>query len=76
VTYSAGFSRFGWVHRGGIARWHASSPTAALILTLSLAGCSVGPDYFPEAAPTPTRYKELKGWKVATPRDWVDRGDW
>ena len=28
------------------------------------------------AAPTPTKYKEIKGWKLATPRDWVDRGDW
>ena len=43
-----------------------------LIFALSLAGCSVGPDYFPEAAPTPTKYKEIKGWKLATPRDWVD----
>jgi outer membrane protein TolC len=47
-----------------------------LILALSLAGCSVGLDYLPEAAPTPTRYKELKGWKLATPRDWVNRGNW
>ena len=54
----------------------SSSPVPALILALSLAGCSVGLDYFPEAAPTPTKYKELKGWKFATPRDWADRGDW
>ena len=47
-----------------------------MIVALSLAGCAVGPDYSPSAAPVPTYYKELKGWKSATPRDWVDRGDW
>ena len=41
-----------------------------------MAGCTVGPDYLPEAAPTPTHYKELKGWKVATPSDGPGRGDW
>jgi NodT family efflux transporter outer membrane factor (OMF) lipoprotein len=54
----------------------ASFSATALILALSLAGCAVGPDYSPEAAPVPTHYKELKGWKTAAPRDWVDRGDW
>ena len=50
--------------------------SSTLILALSLAGCAVGPNYLPEAAPVPTTYKELKGWKVATPSDGVDRGDW
>ncbi len=48
----------------------------ALTLALSLTACTVGPDYRPEAAPTPTRYKELKGWKLAAPSDGLDRGDW
>jgi NodT family efflux transporter outer membrane factor (OMF) lipoprotein len=43
---------------------------------LALAGCAVGPDYFPAAAPTPTTYKELKGWKLAAPSDAHNRGDW
>jgi len=30
----------------------------------------------PEAAPVPNTFKELKGWKVATPSDQLDRGDW
>jgi NodT family efflux transporter outer membrane factor (OMF) lipoprotein len=47
-----------------------------LILAITLAACTVGPDYIPEAAPTPTTYKELKGWKVAVPADGPDRGDW
>ena len=49
---------------------------AASILAVALAGCAVGPDYVPEAAPTPTQYKELKGWKVATPSDGPGRGEW
>jgi len=36
----------------------------------------VGPDYSPEAAAVPTKFKELKGWKLATPSDALDRGDW
>ena len=43
---------------------------------LTLAGCAVGPNYSREPAPTPTAYKELKGWKLAKPSDNVDRGDW
>jgi NodT family efflux transporter outer membrane factor (OMF) lipoprotein len=48
-----------------------------LIVLMALAGCTVGPDYSRDAAPTPTQYKELKGWKHAAPRDdSVARGDW
>jgi NodT family efflux transporter outer membrane factor (OMF) lipoprotein len=36
----------------------------------------VGPDYKPAPAPVPTSFKELKGWKLATPSDALDRGDW
>jgi NodT family efflux transporter outer membrane factor (OMF) lipoprotein len=43
---------------------------------LWLAACSVGPNYSPEAAPVPTQFKELKGWKYANPNDALDRGDW
>src|SRR5579864_6721852 len=42
----------------------------------ALAGCAVGPDYKPAPAPVPTHFKELKGWKLATPSDALDRGDW
>jgi NodT family efflux transporter outer membrane factor (OMF) lipoprotein len=45
-------------------------------LGLALGGCVVGPDYNREPAPVPIRYKELKGWKVATPSDASNRGDW
>ncbi len=48
----------------------------AVLLGTSLAGCTVGPDYVRAPAPVPGQYKELKGWKVATPSDTVDRGPW
>jgi len=52
---------------------------AAFVLTslgLALAACTVGPDYIRPPAPEPARYKELKGWKQATPRDESERGPW
>jgi len=38
--------------------------------------CTVGPDYMRPDAPEPTHYKELAGWKVATPADTFERGAW
>ena len=47
----------------------------ALLLAM-LAGCMVGPDYQkPEAPPSPV-FKELAGWKPATPMDGIDRSAW
>ena len=49
---------------------------ASLIL---LSACTVGPAYErPDVTSTglPTAYKALDGWKVATPGDLIDRGDW
>jgi len=46
-------------------------------LCILVAGCAVGPDYVrPPAVGVDTSYKELDGWKPATPRDMSDRGDW
>lgn len=39
-------------------------------------GCVLGPDYEMPGAPVPMAYKEVKGWKLATPRDDIDRGAW
>jgi NodT family efflux transporter outer membrane factor (OMF) lipoprotein len=58
------------------ARASASLNIGALTLTLALTGCAIGPNYSREAAPVSTYYKELKGWKRATPSDDVARGDW
>jgi NodT family efflux transporter outer membrane factor (OMF) lipoprotein len=48
----------------------------ALLFGVWLAGCTVGPNYSPAPAPVSPTFKELKGWKVATPSDALDRGDW
>src|SRR5215469_2429359 len=58
------------------ARAAASINVGALILNLALTGCTIGPNYSREAAPVPTHFKELKGWKHATPSDDIARGDW
>ena len=61
---------------GARARASASINGAALTLTLALTGCTIGPNYSRVAAPVSPQYKELKGWKHATPSDDVARGDW
>jgi NodT family efflux transporter outer membrane factor (OMF) lipoprotein len=57
-------------------RWKAWPGFSGAILAVILAACSVGPDYLRPSAPEPAAYKELKGWKRATPRDDIDRGPW
>jgi NodT family efflux transporter outer membrane factor (OMF) lipoprotein len=54
----------------------ASINIGVVTLALALSGCTIGPNYSREAAPVPTHFKELKGWKHATPSDDVARGDW
>jgi len=39
-------------------------------------GCAIGPDYLRPAAIVPAHYKELKGWKIASPRDDFAKGEW
>lgn len=67
------------------AKWRASlcgrrariaRAAAALATVTLLAGCMVGPDYAIPPAPVPHEYKELEGWKIATPHDDIERGDW
>jgi NodT family efflux transporter outer membrane factor (OMF) lipoprotein len=47
-----------------------------LLAALPLCGCMVGPNYYKPAAPIAVAYKELAGWKPATPSDAIDRGAW
>lgn len=56
--------------------WKALASFPGLIIGLTLAACSAGPDYFRPSAPEPAEYKEVKGWKRAEPRDDIDRGPW
>ncbi len=72
----AGLHRGGWARRGAFSRTQACACFAAIVINLTLDSCAVGPNYSREPTPVPTAYKELKGFKFATPRDDVDRGDW
>ena len=56
-----------------VAAFRALAPA---LLALALFGCAVGPDYVREPAPVSETFKELKGWKRASPNDSADRGDW
>jgi NodT family efflux transporter outer membrane factor (OMF) lipoprotein len=49
---------------------------AAGICLCALSGCMVGPDYHRAAAPAPPTFKELPGWKQATPADDAPKGAW
>jgi NodT family efflux transporter outer membrane factor (OMF) lipoprotein len=62
------------MRRVGFSR--ATACAALSISIVALAACAVGPDYKPAAAAVPTKFKELKGWKLATPSDALNRGDW
>jgi NodT family efflux transporter outer membrane factor (OMF) lipoprotein len=64
------------VRRVRFSRVACGVAIAPLILGLSLAACTVGPNYKPAAAPVPTKFKELRGWKLASPSDALDRGVW
>ena len=48
----------------------------ALCLATLLTGCMVGPDYRKPEQPMPVQYKEIAGWKAATPADHLPRGAW
>jgi NodT family efflux transporter outer membrane factor (OMF) lipoprotein len=51
--------------------------TCFLFGTLALlSGCTVGPDYVRPTAEVPASYKEIKGWKMAEPKDHLLRGAW
>jgi NodT family efflux transporter outer membrane factor (OMF) lipoprotein len=70
----AGLRHDGWVRRVAVLRGRTCA--VASLLAVLLTGCAVGPDYSREPAPVPTTYKELKGWKRATPSDDLARGNW
>jgi NodT family efflux transporter outer membrane factor (OMF) lipoprotein len=53
-----------------------NQPLLYTLLTLQLAGCTVGPDYVRPEVLIPKEFKEIKGWKQAEPRDNVLSGKW
>ncbi len=52
------------------------SAAPALLLTLLLAGCAVGPDYRQPAVAAPAAFKEAEGWVAAQPADAIERERW
>lgn len=48
-------------------------PAAAMLL---VSACTVGPDYHRPTAKLTEHFKELPGWKLATPRDDAAKGVW
>lgn len=53
-----------------------SAPLAVAMLTLSLAACTLGPDYQRPDLPVASEFKQAEGWKPATPADALQRGEW
>jgi NodT family efflux transporter outer membrane factor (OMF) lipoprotein len=47
-----------------------------IFLCLFMTGCAIGPDYKRPEADTPMQFKEMQGWRAATPGDALPRGDW
>lgn len=47
-----------------------------LLAALSLAACTVGPDYARPSVEIPAAFKEAGSWKVGEPRDHLPRGKW
>jgi NodT family efflux transporter outer membrane factor (OMF) lipoprotein len=48
----------------------------ALLAAAALAACTIGPDYERPPAPTTAAYKEIEGWKPATPREAASGSPW
>ena len=51
-------------------------PLLASVALIALAACTVGPDYEKPAAPVPPTYKEIDGWKPATPKEAASGEPW
>ena len=49
---------------------------AIVVLVVLLAGCMMGPDYRKPEVAAPAQYKELEGWRQASPGDELPRGSW
>jgi multidrug efflux system outer membrane protein len=49
---------------------------AAIGVFLSLAGCTVGPNYQRPSAPVPAKWDVAEPWRESTPNDAVPKGEW
>ncbi|WP_417790958.1 efflux transporter outer membrane subunit [Stutzerimonas xanthomarina] len=55
---------------------NAVRPLALVVLSLSVAACTLGPDYRRPELPMAAEFKQAEGWKVANPADVLERGSW
>ena len=63
--------------RGHVPLSRGEAPLVALALALALAGCApVGPNFVQPAAIVSPQFKEIAGWKIATPRPSEPKGEW
>lgn len=51
-------------------------PAAAALAFLTLAGCTVGPNYHRPDVPVAPTWKEQPPWRVASPKDSLPKGNW
>jgi NodT family efflux transporter outer membrane factor (OMF) lipoprotein len=56
--------------------FRTTSALTFTLLSLSLLGCTVGPDYLRPATVVPVSFKEMTGWKQAQPLDNQLPGKW
>ncbi|WAJ39868.1 efflux transporter outer membrane subunit [Pseudomonas sp. GOM7] len=48
----------------------------SLLLAGMLGGCALGPDYQRPELAVPAQFKQVEGWKTASPADALERGAW
>lgn len=55
----------------------AAKPALSLLLaSLLLSGCVLGPNYQRPELAAPAQFKQVEGWKAASPADALERGSW
>ena len=54
----------------------STRPLLASVALIALSACTVGPDYEKPAAPVSATYKEIDGWKPATPKQAASGEPW
>jgi NodT family efflux transporter outer membrane factor (OMF) lipoprotein len=57
--------------------YRPAAPVTLVLAAFALAGCAaVGPNFERPAALVSPEFKEMKGWKIATPRESEPKGPW
>ena len=62
---------------GPTLRFLAVARTTLLLVVVAVSGCApVGPNFERPAAIVSSQFKEIRGWKIATPRESEPKGAW